>query len=926
MWKAMICVVFLALVMGLAPSTVWAQENQIVNGEFDDGLNGWGRYGATGFDVEAVKGAGLSGANAASIDVTDAGATDSIGIAQGGLLLEEGKTYPVGFTARADQPREMVLLVQTFHNNANWTDRIFERVELTTTAQTYVFEYTHTADTLGDDAGEGVDLYLMLKGQWWSMEGSDLNAKVWVDRVYLGAEPPLPRRDLAMEPSPEDGAVDVERDGDLSWTPGVFAQTHDVYLGTAFEDVNDASRATPGEVLASEGQAGATYDPGRLEFGTTYYWRIDEVNGAPDNAIIRGDVWSFTTEPLAYQVANVTATSNVTSNAGEGPENTVNGSGLDADDLHSTASSDMWIVSGGAADPVWIQYEFDQVYKLHEMLVWNYNVEFELLLGFGIKNVTVEYSANGTDWTALGDVELARATAQPDYAANTTIDLQGVAAQFVKLTVNSGYGTLPVPQYGLSEARFLYIPAHARQPEPADGATAISVAAALSWRAGRDAASHEVSLSTDEAAVVEGTALVDAVAESRYAPDNLEFGSTYFWKVDEVNEAEAVPSWQGAVWSFSTKEYAVIDDFEGYTDDTDAGEAIWQTWVDGYEIDENGSQVGYIEAPFSESSVVNSGSWSMPLSYDNTGLANVSEATRDLGGQSWNTNGADTLVVNYRGSAPAFFETDDGRILMNSIGADVWGTADQFRYAYMRLNGDGSIIARVDDVANTSGWAKAGVMIREGLDAGSAHAMVVVTPANGVALQYRPIMNQDTLGINEGGLAAPYWVKLTRSGNMFTAERSADGVTWGSITDDAAASTVEIEMDANVYIGLMSGSVNANTVGGATFSNIVTTDNVTGSWETTGIGIEQPAGNAPAPLYVAVEDNAGHKAVVVHPDSLAAAATGWRQWLISLSDLSGVNLNSVKTLTIGVGDADDSAGGAGLLYIDDIGFGRPAAE
>ena len=85
----------------------------------------------------------------------------------------------------------------------------------------------------------------------------------------------------------------------------------------------------------------------------------------------------------------------------------------------------------------------------------------------------------------------------------------------------------------------------------------------------------------------------------------------------------------------------------------------------------------------------------MPLSYDNTGTANVSEATRDLGGQNWSTNGADTLVVNYRGSAPEFFETDDGRILMNSIGADVWGTADEFRYTYMRLNGDGSIIARV---------------------------------------------------------------------------------------------------------------------------------------------------------------------------------------------------------------------------------------
>ena len=167
-------------------------------------------------------------------------------------------------------------------------------------------------------------------------------------------------------------------------------------------------------------------------------------------------------------------------------------------------------------------------------------------------------------------------------------------------------------------------------------------------------------------------------------------------------------------------------------------------------------------------------------------------------------------------------------------------------------------------------------------------------------------------------------MKLTRSGNTFTAERSEDGVTWVSITDDVAASTIEIEMDANVYIGLMSGSMNANTVGGATFSNIEMTDNVTGSWETTGVGVDQPAGNTPAPLYVVVKDSAGHTALVNHPDVLAVTATAWQQWRIPFSALDGVNLSSIKTLTIGIGDQDNPAGGSGILYVDDIGFGRPA--
>ena len=121
-----------------------------------------------------------------------------------------------------------------------------------------------------------------------------------------------------------------------------------------------------------------------------------------------------------------------------------------------------------ADETVYLQYEFDGIYKLHEMLVWNYNVQWELILGFGVKNATVEYSVDGTDWIVLGDVELAQATAAATYEANTTVAFDGAAAKYVRLTVNSGYGSMG--QYGLSEVRFMYIPAQAREPQPADGA------------------------------------------------------------------------------------------------------------------------------------------------------------------------------------------------------------------------------------------------------------------------------------------------------------------------------------------------------------------------------------------------------------------------------------------------------------------------
>ncbi|MDI6451010.1 discoidin domain-containing protein [Anaerobaca lacustris] len=927
MSNKLICIMAMAFVLGWSGGLIRAQENQIVNSEFDDGLTGWGRYGATGFDVVVVQNAGLSGANAVLLDITDAAATASIGIAQSGLLLEPGVTYPIGFTARAQQSREMVVLLQTNLNNVSWPTQVERRVNLTTTAQTYVIEYTHTGDTLGDDPGESVNLYLMLKGAWWPMVGDDLNTKVWIDRVYFGAEPPLPRRDLPTNPEPGDSATDVWRDTRLAWTPGAFAQRHDVYFGTVFEDVNEASRANPMGVLLSQGQSADTYDPGRLELGQTYYWRIDEINAPPDSTVVRGPVWSFTVEPATYPITAITATSDAASPDTSGPEKTIDGSGLDANDQHSTTSNDMWLGQSADGEPVWIQYEFDRVYKLHEMLVWNYNVQFELLLGFGVKDAKVEYSTDGLDWTSLGDVQLAQAEAQATYRANTTIDFEGIAARYVRLTVLGGWGMLG--QYGLSEVRFLYSPAHATRPLPTDGTADVDVATALRWRPGRDAALHRVYIDTDPDTVTDGTAPAVTVGDNLYRPDTVEFGGTYYWRVDEVNEAEPIALWEGDVWSFSMQPHAVIDDFEGYTDNLEAGEAIFDTWLDGW-VNGTGSTVGYLDTPFAERSIIHGGVQSMPLAYDNTTSPWYSEAERTWDApQDWTVFGADTLTVHFRGNPPAFLETAEGHIVMGAIGADIWGTADQFRFAYKSLNGNGSIVARVESIANTWPWAKGGVMIRERIDPGAAHAMVVLTPENGVALQYRPTMNGPSLSVDEPGPVAPYWVKLTRSGNTFTAERSEDGVNWVSITADPAASSVQISMATNVYIGLAVTSTNANAVTGAEFSAVATTGNVTGQWQTASIGREQPEGNAAEPLYVAVEDNAGNTAVVPHPDPLAVLRAEWQAWRIPLSEFhaAGVRMNSVRTMFIGVGDRNNpTAGGAGLVYIDDILFGRPAAD
>ena len=166
-----------------------------------------------------------------------------------------------------------------------------------------------------------------------------------------------------------------------------------------------------------------------------------------------------------------------------GPEKTVDGSGIDKNDGHSTNATDMWL--SASAPPNWIQYQFDKVYKLYDVKVWNSNQPIESLMGFGAKDVKVEYSTDGTTWTQLQGVpQFARAPGAAGYAANTTVSLGGVMAKYVKLTINSSWGGMAAA--GLSEVRFSYIPVQARAPQPANNATGVTVDASLDWLPGRD--------------------------------------------------------------------------------------------------------------------------------------------------------------------------------------------------------------------------------------------------------------------------------------------------------------------------------------------------------------------------------------------------------------------------------------------------------
>ncbi|MCP4452692.1 MAG: hypothetical protein GY809_14615, partial [Planctomycetes bacterium] len=142
----------------------------------------------------------------------------------------------------------------------------------------------------------------------------------------------------ASDPSPADGVDDVIRDSVLSWVSNEYPGTSNLYMGTSFEDVNTMTVPTVSDLNVN------SFDPGRLEFGQTYFWRVDEVNASPDKTVFTGNVWSFTAEPYSIQIPgdSIDVTASSSSNEFSTPDKTIDGSGLGVDDTHATNAETMW--------------------------------------------------------------------------------------------------------------------------------------------------------------------------------------------------------------------------------------------------------------------------------------------------------------------------------------------------------------------------------------------------------------------------------------------------------------------------------------------------------------------------------------------------------------------------------------------------------
>jgi regulation of enolase protein 1 (concanavalin A-like superfamily) len=185
---------------------------------------------------------------------------------------------------------------------------------------------------------------------------------------------------------------------------------------------------------------------------------------------------------------------------------------------------------------------------------------------------------------------------------------------------------------------------------------------------------------------------------------------------------------------------------------------------------------------------------------------------------------------------------DSGTYTVRASGTDIWGTSDEFHFVYRTLSGDGTITARVASVSNTDVWVKAGVMMRATLAADAAHASMFVTPAKGLAFQRRTATGGETTNTSGGSGTAPMWVRMVRSGNMFSAYVSSNGTAWTLVGTDTIA------MGSTIYVGLPLTNHDDSALATATYDNVTvdssSTSTLPSGWSNGDVGAVGAAGTA----------------------------------------------------------------------------------
>ena len=401
----------------------------------------------------------------------------------------------------------------------------------------------------------------------------------------------LAERTKASEPSPADGALHPDTWVNLGWVPGAYATSHNVYLGDNFDNVNNGTDGT-----FRGNQTG------------TYY-----VAGFPG---------------FAY------------------PEGLVPGTAYywRIDEVNEANPSSPW-----KGD------------------VWSFSIPpktaYNPSPADGAESVAVDAKLS---WTAGFRAKLHTVYFGDDFdtVANAAGGLpQGVTTYNPGLLKSEKVYYWRVDEFDSASTYKGNIwafttPGAASNPRPANGAAGVQMTAKLSWTPATNATSHQVYFGTDKDAVRSATTVSPEYKGSKakgsesYDPGKLTWYTPYYWRVDAVCDTGTV---KGLIWSFTTADFLLVDDFESYNDidpPDPASNRIFDKWIDGFASPTtNGALVGNDLPPYAERTIVHGGLQSMPYSYNNN--LKTSEATMMLVyPRDWTEEEVTRLSLWFRG-APA---------------------------------------------------------------------------------------------------------------------------------------------------------------------------------------------------------------------------------------------------------------------------------
>jgi hypothetical protein len=432
---------------------------------------------------------------------------------------------------------------------------------------------------------------------YWRIDAvNEFDPNIWKGDVWSFTVASI----IASHPTPSDGEQDVHRyHATLSWVWGADANSHDIYFGTSFSEVNDATTSSP-EYKDNQPRTNTSYDPGFLELGQAYYWRIDEVNESGPN-IWKGDIWSFTVGTSTNVLVNPGFEDGMTSdpwNEGLTPElwnKFTWGNAWAAwksDSAQSTFLShggDKLFAVGGwvdAGDPWGSGAAIYQdtpvgVIEVNDIIVASAWARTEVW-GTPISALKVEFKdVNGVIIRADESI-IINGQQKLTYEKFTVVtDPAPAGTSYAEFLVLGGSpGTILVDDVSLD----IGLPVIAWDPSPHHGATSVVQNADLSWRPGLYAASHDVYFGTSFAEVNDADTNSSefknnqAIDVNSYGPGPLVLDTRYYWRIDEVNEPN---TWRGDVWSFTTLDRLIVDYFDSYAD-TDALLTVWHDyWTNG---------------------------------------------------------------------------------------------------------------------------------------------------------------------------------------------------------------------------------------------------------------------------------------------------------------------------------------------------------